>query len=235
MLPGLISGNGAGNPITGPISFVGSATLAGSGSLSLTSLTGGSGTQPIEGDLVICAIGAMDAPGSNQAMSISTPSGYTEVADLFADSSLYDTNLGVYYKLQGSTPDTSITIPNYGTTRAIAYVLRGVHQTTPIDATTTTATGPSGGALNPPSITTATANSWVIAIGCASFGTSATAPSGYSNLANTPTGAPNPPLILIARKLVAAAGAEDPASFGIGYTPPSNEAWCAATMAIRTA
>ena len=101
----------------------------------LTTLTDGIDTQPRENDLVIVA--TTFAYISNGNPGIVSPSGYTEVADLYSDDSL-DTNFSVNYKIMTSSPDTSVTCNNIVSgysLNAIVYVLRGIDISTPIDVT----------------------------------------------------------------------------------------------------
>jgi hypothetical protein len=216
------------------IQFVGANQRTTAGVLSLTALTGGIDTAARAGDLVIVAIG--DDGSSNQDLTISTPSGYAELADLYANDSGPDPELGVFWKLMGGTPDTSVTIPSYTGPSAIAYVLRGVNQSTPIDATTVPATGIDGTAIDPGAITTVTPNALVVAIMCATSdtdGVTVTPPTGYTNLSNIPSGTPNQNLA-VASKTVPSPGVENPDAF-TGLVVSGSRAWCAATVAIRPA
>ncbi len=207
------------------------------------SVTGGNITLTAPGgiaedDFVIVSAG--DGTLSNQTMSMVT-SGFTTEADLYANDS-YDSNLGLFYKLMGGTPDSTFVVTGSGDTEydtaAAFHCWRGIDTSTPLDQTTTTATGTNSPDTNPPSITTVTDNAQVIAIGSSSDGTAdpSTSPSGYSNeywessnggsdLSYQGAG--------LASKLVASAGAEDPGIWD--FTSGSTESWCAATMALRPA
>lgn len=91
--------------------------------------------------------------------------GYTQMADLYAND-LRDVNLWAGYKVQGSTPDTSITATNMpgGTQdyQYVIFVLRGADQSTPMDATPTTNTVTSDDDIVPADITVATDGSFVL-------------------------------------------------------------------------
>lgn len=211
------------------IQFVGAVTAGASGALSLTSLTGGIGSAPIADDLVIVAIGTGDS--SDQNISISTPAGYTEIVDIYKDSIFgTDANLGVYWKVMGGSPDTSVTIPSLTAVRAAVYVLRGVDTTTPLDATTTTDTGPSGSA-SPPDITTVTANAMVVIISALTSSSTITVPSGFSNLATAVNGTTGK--TLISSKIQATAGLVNPPNYSI--SGGSTSANASATLALRPA
>lgn len=228
MLPGLASMI-LGIEAAAGIQLVGYATLSGSGTLALASLSGGIGSAPAQGDLVLLAV--MSDATFNQSLAISTPAGYNELADIYADGTAYDTNLGVYGKIQTATPDTSITIPS-GVDASIAAVFRGTNTSNPTDATTTTATG-SGASANPPSITTVTANAAVVIVGANGSASTLSAPAGYTAIASL-----NPGFaahLTMAYRILAVAGAENPAAFSISGSSEPEESWAAATIALKPA
>lgn len=113
-----------------PIEFVGTSTISGSGSslsLSLASLTGGIASSPQEGDIVFVLCGGGSNKGTTAIQMVAT--GYTEWQAPFGRNDSYDTSISAYYKVQGSTPDTSVTITNDSSTFTIsarAMVFRGV-------------------------------------------------------------------------------------------------------------
>lgn len=145
------------------------------GSLNLTSLTGGIGTTAIAGDIVLVAVSVGSASDENVSMSTS---GYTEIADLHAHSSL-DVNLGGFWKVMGGSPDTSAVynaLSGAGPASAIAYVYRGRNATTPI-ASTTTNTATNTGKPNPPAVTPTIPGSLVIVM-VSSSGSTTITPGG---------------------------------------------------------
>lgn len=157
------------------IEYVGGATASTSGgsnsaTVTFSNLTGGIGGGVLTGDLVVALLAA--AGSSNLTMSMTT-TGYTNLYDLYANST-YDANLGLFYKVMGSTPDTSAQTGNV-TTGGDGIVLgiqvwRGVNTSTPIGATAS-ATAASSTSANPPAITTTAKGSKVIAFGNAASGT----------------------------------------------------------------
>ena len=206
-------------------------------SISLTALTGGIGSQAIENDLVIVAWSC----GKNYDLDMAmVTSGYTEVCDLYANSS-NDTNLGVFYKFMTATPDTTATIDSSitGVNAGLAYgcmVFRGVNTTTPMDATATTALGTSSSsAANPPSITPVTAGAAVIGVGAGSWRSAYTSTDlipfisagTTSTFFNTQLGAGS-----FVRRWVS--GAVNPAAFS-GGSLSAGMTWAACTMALRPA
>lgn len=159
-----------------PIQFVGSTSLAVTGStsttttISLTSLTGGLTTSPAADDLVVVYYGC--ASTANRALTITT-SGYTQVADLYANDT-FDANLTVAYKRMPFIPDTEVVVSATGATTdagaVVVQVWRGVDKAFPFDVTATTATGIDDGDCDPPSITPVTANSVIIVGGATAHG-----------------------------------------------------------------
>ena len=165
------------------IQFVGAVTggtTAGTGSLtiSLTALTGGIGTAPIQGDVIVVASGISAA--ANLDPGVTSPAA-VEVADLYANGTSNDANLSVAYIVVGATPPTSLTVvaasSNANGSSAVVGVFRGVDNINPMDVTPTTAGASGGPNPNPPSITPATTNSWALAISC----TSSDAAGTFSN------------------------------------------------------
>lgn len=142
-------------------------------------------------------------------------------------------NQAVYWKFMGASPDATAAL-NTGTNSrghgAIAFVLRGVDTSTPIDATTTTASATSTNP-DPASITTVTNGAWVLACAASLVAdTSVTAPSGYSNQTDIDSNALTADVTIgVASKEITTAGAENPAS----WTTWSSAAWKTATVALR--
>lgn len=131
-------------------------------------LSGGTGTLPQTGDIVILAI----ALGAGTTTLMSAPSGYTQLAR-FAASDTNDSVLYVGYQIMGSTPDTTFPVPSSLSTSnsqmVIVSVWRGVDQTTPIDVSTATATGTNSRLADPPAITPVTENAIIIGIGATAY------------------------------------------------------------------
>jgi len=159
--------------------------------------------------------------------------GYTELADLFSNDTT-DCNFGVFRKIMGVTPDSDVVCDNVGNSSTIAgveHVWTGADQTTPEDATTTTATGIDAAAPDSPSIVTATPAAIVLAIGGSSEAdATVVAPTGYSNQIDRALGL----TVGMASKSVASPGTEDPAVW-TNFSGNANDSWCAATVAVRPA
>lgn len=90
------------------------------------------------GDLVIVHGGHAGTSATAASVSGNSSGAYTSV---WSDATVQD--VGVWYKVQGATPDTTITCVGGGNASdGVAYgflVLRGAHTTTPMDATRTVA------------------------------------------------------------------------------------------------
>jgi hypothetical protein len=150
------------------IQYVGGATASardtGTVTVTFTSLTGGIGGGVLTDDVVVVATAL--GKNSNVAMTMST-AGYTTLFDLYGDDN-DDTNLGIFYKVMGATPDTSATTGNTLTTNDTAVlgvqVWRRVNTSTPIGVSGSFVSSNTGDP-NPPAITTGTRGSLVIAVG----------------------------------------------------------------------
>lgn len=179
-------GRGAAGGGGGNIQYVGGKIAANVGTTSpwttvLTDLTGGLAAAPAADDLVIIAYGV----GGQVDLSIGiNTSGYTEIAELFADDD-FDANLSVNRKFMSGSPDTSVemsqTFNNQYAAAVAIQVWRGVNQTTPMDVTATTATGIDSPNVDPPSITPSTTGAVIICCGTKSTVGSAFSASDLSN------------------------------------------------------
>jgi len=210
--------------------------FVGSSAGSLTALTGGIDTQAREGDLVIAVAGL--SMTTDQNITCNT-AGFTELADLYANDT-EDAQLAAYWKIMGSTPDTSVSI-SFGTAGVgdgrtfVVHVYRGVDPTTPFDVTSTTATGIDAAAPNPAAITPVTAGAWVVVGGVGTWTGTPSAPSGYTGLKFETAAATRPITVSIAYRAYNPAGlAADPGAFG-GYANTTSDSWAAITMALRPA
>lgn len=157
--PGRLGASGASG-----IQFVGragDAQLAGTTcTVSLTSLSGGIASAAAEDDFVV--VHTNNTGGGTTF----TTSGYTDAHTELLGNDTYDCWYRTAYKFMTATPDTTFVCEGAGSTShgitAIAFVYRGVDQTTPLDGVTpTTATGGNSIYANPPSITPTTAGAWI--------------------------------------------------------------------------
>ena len=223
------------------LQFVGGTTAFGRGdtytSVSLTSLTGGIGSAPIAGDIVIVVHGNVSTGDIDPSVS-----GYTELTELYANDEV-DANMAVAWKIMGGSPDTSVTVfqdggASNGHATAI-HVWRGAHQTVPFNVTTTTATGTSSDKPDSPTITPTTAGSVVFTVGMAAQDDTAaatmTAPAGYTDndfVAKGDGGSRSAIAVIASKAWVS--GAEDPGAWSGGEVDTSNS-WVAATLVLQPA
>lgn len=226
------------------ISFIGStseAALNGSDiTLDLTVISG-----IAQNDIVIIgyAIGSSDDGDYN--LVVNTPTDYNEVADLFADDT-QDCQLGVFYKVQGATPDTDVVVEGFGnmnnSVTVIAMVFRGVDPTTPMDVTPTTATGIDSANANPPSINhNNPAGVWTVIVGAAGHnqgdGRSFTFPTGYTTNAVSLSANDSDDILL--GMGYRSSGVSDPEDPGVmTFTGGADNvifSWCGVTIALRPA
>lgn len=157
----------------GPPAYVGGTSgnfiNGGGGTVSLTSLSGGLGTEPIENDIVIIGL----ALGTQSLRNVSCSFG-TLIATLSSDDS-FDSVFHARYKVMTGTPDTSFSITGTGNvTDSLGYcvhVWRNIDTATPLDVAATTATGLNDAIPTFPAITPTTAGAIIIAIGGAGGGT----------------------------------------------------------------
>lgn len=134
--------------------------------VSLTGLTGGVGTAPATGDLVVVTNVIGSTANRHASTAVVSPSGYTDLTRLDADGTTYDATVGVSYKFMGATPDTTVTLGSSGSVddgqAVIIQVFRGVDPTNPLDVAAVTATGSGTGRPNPAAITPTTTGAWIV-------------------------------------------------------------------------
>jgi len=221
------------------ITYVGGKTVSGNSAnitIDLTDLTGGIASSPSQYDVVVVVWG--NVRNSNLDM-VFVSSGYTEIADLYSDDT-NDSNMGGGWKIMSDSPDTSVVVngsgsANYGSA-CVVGVWRGVDTTTPLDVTSTTATGTAGNEINNPSITPTTSGAVIVIggnTGSSSVRTVTTTPTGYGNMQEVTVDPTYATTCVMASKSWTS-GAEDPSAWAFNSSG-TNNAWCAITMALRPA
>ncbi len=180
---------------------------------------------------IVCVFGGFPSSGTAQ---VTSPGGYTLDTNYTANG----ITCGFSYKVQGASPDTSLTLSGDGdTTHGVAYIVmvfRGVDTSTPIDATTITASGTDAAGPNSGSITTVTNGAAVISFGASNNDELiVTQPSGYSSSAkeNANRSETVPFCVAGSAKAIVTAGAENPGSWSSWTTT----VWNALTVALRPA
>lgn len=225
------------------IQYVGGQTAlitATSGAQTITfNLTGGIASTPGTDDLVLVSYAEGASGDINLASAIST-SGYTQVAELFSNDS-NDANLAVFYKVMGVSPDPSVRAkaPDSSQNGAacVIHVFRGVDTTTPLDTTSTTATGINTGNTDPAAITPATSGNVIIPFGCYAEGNvvrSYASPSYLSNFRQVNR-------VGTSYGIVTGSGYVTGQSAGVSYNPAvwaanndsTSYSWAAVTLALR--
>ncbi len=205
--------------------------------ITLTSLTGGLASAPAGGDLVIVYFGT----GSNTDRNL-VVSGYTEVAELYSND-VYDTNLVAAYKFMGGTPDTSVTLTGgTGSTSdggAVAVqVWRNVNPVTPLDVTSTTATGINSVLCDPPAITPTTTGSIIVSGGAGAHdndeGAETYSSSDLTAFISDGSGDTNAVTIGLGYKAWTS-GSFNPAQFTFSAGDDTSFSWAAVTLALRPA
>ncbi len=224
------------------ISFIGSAEGSSSPNSDTTVDLSGLGLQ--EGDLVVVAGAVGDDDSANLDMATVTAN-YNEVADLFSNDT-DDTNMGVWWKLMGASPDSDVVVNAVGGTDAslavVVMVFRGVDQTTPMDVTPTTAEAQLNTAdPNPPSINHNNPSGvWTVIAGASGHvlggASTYTFPTGYT------TGAidrghddTNDITVGLGYRSSGVSDPEDPGTMNHSGTDSTTNSWTAATLALRPA
>jgi hypothetical protein len=227
------------------ISFVGSlptvgANNGGNVTLTFSNLRDTSGAQPTlqQGDVVVCAYACSGT--ADHAMSTSS-SDWTEVSpEAYADGTI-DTNLAVYYKVMGASPDTQFV--GVGPTGAsngtigVAMAFRGLNSAVLDVAVPTPATGTATSVPNAPSIAPSTAGAWIVVVGAGAAGAGASysnsdlsSGSNHFRTGNHPE--TNDIAIGMGFKSDWVSGAFDPAAWTGGNVNASNS-WAAFTLALK--
>jgi hypothetical protein len=189
-------------------------------------------TPPQTDDYVIVAGGHGDAVTTLTAPSPNAGGAYTQIAINTGVEPIF----GVWIKKMEATPNTSVLCAGSGNNAdATAYCCAtwsGVDTVTAQDAAAitvgpTTSTNPNCG-----SITTVTANAFVLAIaGSAVFDSSPGTVSGYTDQISVSRNDTNDISVALARIDAGAADAEDPPAWGTW----ASGAWYAVTVALRPA
>ena len=195
-------------------------------------------------DLIIVAYGNGDNDATNPTLAMTT-AGYTNAlgvagTTLHGNSATGDASLAIFYKFWDGVETTAVCAAGgTGTDSSSAcalQVFRGVSKNNPLEVTSKTATGTSGGDPNPPSISGFTeASSAVVIAGVVANATAPltlTAPTNYTTNPVNGTGTDTYSASTgLAYRLSGAADPEDPAVFadsgaGVG--------WAAATLVLKS-
>jgi hypothetical protein len=227
-------------------SHIGTHAATSAQTVNFSSLLDSAGGTPtlLQNDIVIVTVFQAAAATRTQAQLL--PTSYTVAHASVITSS--DTNISsqqTSYKIMGSVPDTSVSIPaSAATTSGVAYsihVFRGVNTTTPNDVTAVTTSGINGAQPDPAVITPVSNGAWIYiaAGGAMAAGTApqSTAPTGLSTATNAwrqtvLTTTTNDPGLAAGYKNDWASGSFDCAAL-TGYTTTNTGSWTAVTIALR--
>lgn len=231
------------------ISFVGSlptvgANNGGNVTLTFSNLVDSAGAAATlqQGDVVVCAYASSGT--ADAAMSTSS-AGWTEVHENYANGTSNDTNLALYYKVMGASPDTSFVAVgptgNSNGTIGVAMAFRGVDPAV-LDiafvAGSHAAAGTATTRPNPPSINPSGAGAWpvVVGAGAAAAGAAFTNPGDLSSTTNHFRSGNHAETIDIAIgmgfKTDWTSGAFDPAQF-TGGVSNAGDSWAAIVIALK--
>jgi hypothetical protein len=196
-------------------------------------------TTPEAGDLVVVTY--CTGSTADRTLTITNAGGtpYTYLSDLYANDT-YDANMRVGYRFMPSTPETSLVLSQTFNTadagRYTIHVFRGVDPSTPIDVTSTTATGIDSRVVNPAAITPSTAGAFIYITGCGAGGTGGTYTASHltSFLAGT-TADTNDAFIGSGFYMGWTSGSYDGANFSGGGTTTTSDSWASTTVALRPA
>jgi hypothetical protein len=228
------------------ISFVGAKSGSSASTtafaVSLTDLldTGGASVSPAtDDDVIICW-----SVASSTDKAPTAPTGWTETENRYKDGTTYDTNLLIWAKRMGATPDTTVSLPGTGSTSdSVAYTvhcLRGIDATTRLDVASTYADGLATTNGDPAAITPSTAGAWIMVAmaGAAQTATNYSLPADLSATTNHFQKAiiadTNDPCIGVGLKTNWTSGAFDPGAWSGGAAPAAGS-WSAVTLAFRPA
>lgn len=228
------------------IVYVGGQTGGRAGSTSTANvnyaLTGGVGSAPIEGDLILINV-TVGSQARTPACAITAPStngAWSQLAQLNANGTTYDTSMRPSYKFQAAALDTLFTLPSTGNVAdAQGYTVQVWRNVDPsiFDVTSVGITGTGTGRPDPGAITPLTAGAVVIILGggAAATGAAFVAPANYTtNFLTGNTADTNDATIGAGYRLDWTSGAEDPATFTGGSTNAANS-WCAYTIVLKPA
>ena len=251
MLPGISSLSGAirGIPSGGGSDgyFVGAAVgriIGTLGDVNITSLSGGFDSEPRSGDLLVVVISQSHNLATSPNFTCTAVGlTFTQTAAIGTDSTA-DIDTEVYYcQLNAAPPPVISTTTSSGSNYSVVvYVIRGHNKTNILDAATTEAAATSTTGANPPSITTATANSFVLAIG--SYSPAGSTP-GYCTFTGFPANytagqfaisgvdADLEEGIALAYRIIPTPATENPGEF-LFSGGASGSVYSGITMAIRT-
>lgn len=230
------------------LSYVGGFAAGSAGTTSYTvslsgTLTGGSDSSPSPDDIVVVMAGEVFTTPMLATITVSGDiNGTYNLLTSDVGNDTRDTYSKNYYFVQGTTPDSALTITKTADsgapTRTFVQVWRGVDLTNPIDVTSLSAAGMNSSYADAPSITPATAGAVIVYGG---FGSFTTGTAVYTNVnaepifnASNQNGTSRRIAGFMSAHTGWASGAYDPVA-ETGTQTSANEAWTAHIMVLRPA
>jgi hypothetical protein len=206
-------------------------------------LTGGSGSSPAAGDIVVVFSGFGNTASSAPAVSGNNSGAYQAATAAQHVNDTWDTEFRSFYQVMGATPDTSLTITRvtnaaYGGGTTV-HVWRGADTISPFIGAATPASGGNGAALNPPAYNPSVTGAIIIAGGAGTFAAADTAGyTGISGMSNTVTAYGNgstADIGVIMASFAYAGSSYDPATATGGTQNNASSSWAGVTLALRPA
>lgn len=192
-----------------------------------------------EGDIVVVSAGQGGTSSDAPTVTGNNSGAYAVAGSTVYANDTWDTNFGLFYKVQGATPDSALTITRLSSTiyggAAAVQVWRGVDTTNPIDVVGTAVATTNGSRGNPPAVTPVTPGAIVIAGGAGVQGTGGSAftvPSGMSNGVSVNADGTTSDIGVWIASATWTSGAYDPPAWTGGATSTSSSA-AAQTIALR--
>lgn len=189
-----------------------------------------------ENDVLVVFLGHTQDADLTFAMS-----GFTAVADLYANDS-YDANLHVGYKVQTSSPDSSVTL--IGATSisqswsAVAFNVRGLDTGTVLDVSAQTATAINTLLIDPPTVTPTSGKVIILSGGSTasndSSGSWTSADLSDLTVITGTSGSSLTNVVTAAGWVVHDDSAFNPAAFSPSFSDRTDACFCACTIALRT-
>jgi len=204
-------------------------------------LTGGIGTSPQEGDIVVVFSGFANTASSAPAVSGNSSGAYQAATAAQHVNDTWDTEFRSFYQKMGATPDTTLTITRATNTAyggaTVVQVWRGCDPTNPFIGAATPASGTNGAALNPPAYNPAVTDSIIIAGGAGTMPSAGTAGyTGISGMSNTVTrygDGTTADISVIMASYEYAGASYDPATATGGTQNSTSSSWAGVTLALR--
>lgn len=205
-------------------------------------LTGGIGTSPQAGDIVVVgvAVGSASIPAA-QSVSGDVSGAYTTAHTELQVASTWDVNYVTAYKVMGAVADSSIAVQRYQSSSyggaTVVQVWRGVNPTSPLATAAVTSSGVGSSRGDAPVITPSTPGAVILAFSAGtqtSSGSAFTAPAGMVNAVSVSGNGITSDVGVVVASVNWLGGAYNPAAV-TGGTTSASSAWASATIALRPA